>query len=1108
MSWSLTLVEIVVDKVINPAPSPRKVGREHTKNNDNDDDVSSFTESEFGILNPKCMSPLDRCKIWSKEVNQYYGEGSPTSSPLKLDCGNQQELASAPSTPSKSGVKKLVDYSPSSTSTYQSGPTSQTFSPWKRQAQSPSKRISVLVANARLLHESKGSSIMTLHDKSGTQNSLAVRQSEQHSSLPKSVNNTNLGGGDKENEKKETAFSFKKPYNTQDAAVLKAQGQGAVKNLSEKLTDASMKSVESHLTLANESEAVEVSEKLTTESEAVKDVGNNNPLPETCCIVKNTTLKLGVRHANSTSKKPNPLSELATSSAKTTVSSPRGTETLSAYQRLKLKNMRENEDLLKTLMHDKPPCKHLRSCNFSIPETRNKKTEKVQMKKNITLTKEAAVKKTSKPSESRILPKRSSKDTARSSISNHLQKGSDSESLDEESISEEMSVLSTPSSSDQADQDTDEDEEALQQNDSFNQTQDISQDAENGLDSEVHEQNHDAAEDIDDVGTEEESETVVKKSKAQERKERKQLINTGQSYVRSNGKTVAARKRTRPHECKARKCHEHITDDVGELIFTEYWQQGDHNKRVAYVAARIEWTEVERKRPREDDPKRQKEQTFKYFLEVNKNRIQVCRSTFLNTLGETDRFVRGVTENKARSGSGITTDDARGHHTPTHSLKPEVLEGVQTHIKMFPAYESHYCRGQTQHLYIASHLTVSDMYAQYKEEGYPMVSYSTYLREFKKSGRKLKPRKTDGCDKCQELQVAILSCKSDEEKENLKLTKELHQRKAAKAYQLKRDAKTESSKDPDKKRTLVFDLQQCLPTPHLTCKKVYYSRQLYVYNFTVYDNVTGLTYCYMWDQVEGKRGSNELASCLLEHILCQIPEGVEELFLFSDCCSGQNRNNVICMMLFTALQEHATLKKIHHYFLVPGHTFMPEVDSKHSVIEKHIKKKLEKVNVPSEWYTEVRNAGKSAQCPEGKFKVVHKTQFYDFSALAASELVKRNQCLDKDAFSYLNTHIFSYDKNAPGIVKVKSSFNEEAPFRDLSFLRRGVRSDRLPRLLPSLTVLPGNVPISKEKKNDLLGLLKYLNPEFHEFYKSLPTSNDPDTHPDFTQEPDADDPTV
>ncbi|KAE8740036.1 hypothetical protein FOCC_FOCC014464 [Frankliniella occidentalis] len=307
---------------------------------------------------------------------------------------------------------------------------------------------------------------------------------------------------------------------------------------------------------------------------------------------------------------------------------------------------------------------------------------------------------------------------------------------------------------------------------------------------------------------------------------RKIARNLGKEYETDEGKTVKDResKRKPPHEVCQNDCFEKITPDIADTLFKEYWEQGSHNKRVAYVVARTERFGVARKRPRTFVDSREKHQNFKYFFDVNGKRLRVCRSTFLGTLGETDRFVRDVTENKKKSVSGIAKDDARGKKRPKHALKPEVRLAVLNHIESFPAYESHYCRAQTQRLYLSPELNVQKMHELYLASDLPKVSYDVYRKLFKSTKKKFHAPKSDGCDTCDTLKVQIAAAVG-EEKTKLESTKELHNRKADKAYLLKREAKAAAEKDKTK-RVLIFDLQQCLPTPHLKCKKIYYSRQL------------------------------------------------------------------------------------------------------------------------------------------------------------------------------------------------------------------------------------------------------------------------------------------
>lgn len=51
----------------------------------------------------------------------------------------------------------------------------------------------------------------------------------------------------------------------------------------------------------------------------------------------------------------------------------------------------------------------------------------------------------------------------------------------------------------------------------------------------------------------------------------------------------------------------------------------------------------------------------------------------------------------------------------------------------------------------------------------------------------------------------------------------------------------------------VFDLEKVLTTPQSEASNFYYKRKFAVYNFTVYDIVNKVGYCYMWDESEAKR---------------------------------------------------------------------------------------------------------------------------------------------------------------------------------------------------------------------------------------------------------------
>ena len=80
---------------------------------------------------------------------------------------------------------------------------------------------------------------------------------------------------------------------------------------------------------------------------------------------------------------------------------------------------------------------------------------------------------------------------------------------------------------------------------------------------------------------------------------------------------------------------------------------------------------------------------------------------------------------------------------------------------------------------------------------------------------------------------------------------------------------------------------------------LYFSRKLCIYNLCIdeaFPPKTGFYYC--WSEVEGNRGSNEIGTCMHKW-LEQLPSAIKEVFLFSDTCGGQNRNqNVAALLLY------------------------------------------------------------------------------------------------------------------------------------------------------------------------------------------------------------------
>lgn len=477
--------------------------------------------------------------------------------------------------------------------------------------------------------------------------------------------------------------------------------------------------------------------------------------------------------------------------------------------------------------------------------------------------------------------------------------------------------------------------------------------------------------------------------------------------------------------------------------------------------------------------------THKYFLNINGCNTEICKNCFLTTFDITNRFLTSVLKNKLSAISGVVHDDMRGKSEPYNKTPQSDIQLVKDHIKLIPTYESHYTRKDSARKYLPSHYTLKRMYDEYKEwlpADKKPVSQKIYETQFRGFGIKIKKPNKDTCAACDKFQMLIKNATEDE-KENLKRKLIAHQDEADLAYQAKKKDKLEAEHDPTK-LVYTFDLQQCLPTPDIKTSVAFYKRQLWTFNFTMRRCVDKQCFCYMWHEAIAGRGANQIASCLYDHFTSNSFNTVVEITLYSDTCPGQNKNSFILVMFCLVMKQNNTLKYINHKFLVPGHTHM-ECDSDHSVIEKMKKRYPVIIEHPRDWVQLVRTCGKSKPFI---VKEMQREEFFEFSGLLKKYFVQKKTNESGEKIIWKDIKWLRYTKEI-GRVKYKTSLDESEPFKVINYLGK--------QKLPANITLPlsykGDVPISEEKKKNLLELLPYIDKNFHDFYQNLRTKNMTDT---------------
>lgn len=556
---------------------------------------------------------------------------------------------------------------------------------------------------------------------------------------------------------------------------------------------------------------------------------------------------------------------------------------------------------------------------------------------------------------------------------------------------------------------------------------------------------------------------------------RKRNKTTGKSYISPKSKKIIEAKQI-GQGCKScrYKCTEKFTEEVRQAIFNTYYDGNmTYERQIDFICQHIDVCPTSKRYA----------QTYKhnsrtYFLPSGKERVRVCKQFFMRTLCVGDKLIRYTLSKKQHS--GFAGADKRGKHTPSNKTDDTRKQYIKKHIESFPVVESHYTRKSTKRKYLSQDLTIRKMYDLYKikceEDNNRAVSEMVYRKifcsEYNLSFHKPKKDLCQTCNKYNKKKKTNSTTTEDEE--NFKAHID---RKERARDEKEKDKQT--AKDYNSLYVATFDLEAVLSTPCSTVSQVYYKRKLNCYNLTFFSLSDKKGTCYIWDETHGQRGSSEIGTCVLTHIM-SLPSVVQHVILYSDCCSGQNRNQYLTGGLLHTVIQHPYVQVIEQKFLESGHTQM-ECDAMHSSIE-HAKKSTS-IYVPDQWDTVIHMARR-----QKPYTVIPMRfdSFYDLKTHTESNYKNFKTDIQGNRVNWLKVKVLKVTKEFPDEIQIKYEYDEE--FRKIN-VTRSVRG-RPPAIARDLPKYGGKLPISEAKKKDLLDLCDSLviPAIYRGFYESLPTS--------------------
>ena len=408
----------------------------------------------------------------------------------------------------------------------------------------------------------------------------------------------------------------------------------------------------------------------------------------------------------------------------------------------------------------------------------------------------------------------------------------------------------------------------------------------------------------------------------------KRLRQEGKEYVSVKTKQTVVKRQPGPM-CKDR-CIERVPQECRDEIFKNCWKIGNYDARLNYYNSCV--SEGSHKRKYRDTATPLRPMRLSYSVKSRGIIYPVCRSGFQAIHGITYKEMRVFLQKRKDSPTGALPSDQRGRMKPGCTIKGVKLERVHEHIRLLSVTSSHYSRIKNPHRQYAGveGLSVPILFSEYQlwmKEKYPeeeQVLFSFYKKIFTTQYNiAFKKPPTDLCNECAALgeRVKTLRGREEPDQEELQDAQEEEEKHRALAREAQDLLKAQQAEEDQDSMVIAVDLQQTLPVPKLNINRAYYTRKLWLYNLCVYDVKAQKPTLYLWDETQGGRGADDIASCIHRWIRDNA-NGRKKLKIFADNCAAQNKNRTIVLMALQKVHQKI-LDRVDFIYLVSGHSYLP-----------------------------------------------------------------------------------------------------------------------------------------------------------------------------------------
>lgn len=524
--------------------------------------------------------------------------------------------------------------------------------------------------------------------------------------------------------------------------------------------------------------------------------------------------------------------------------------------------------------------------------------------------------------------------------------------------------------------------------------------------------------------------------------------------------------------CK-RNCVTRIDINRQKDIFDEYNALKRWNRKTKFLRELVVRKISDKENLNPVIQLKKKNATFSYFLIDDQGvKHQVCLHFFSKLLQIRRLKIFRAIESTDRNPSAV---DHRGQNR-ARLAKPGDKQFIHDFIRSIPQYESKWNRSQSSTKYLHPDLNIKKLYEKYKEScngqqqkamslGYFKKMFKTYDIDFAK-------HRTPTCWKCHELKSkAKKRIYSGDMLAKLNEKEQTHLELAKQAVNDFRKEVLSAQTTFENTEILTFGLGRPFILPSIALDHT--KRHFFLYQMCVFDEVRQMTYIYTWPESVASKGTAEIASCLVLHLLANLSPNTKHLILYCDPCYGQNRNVKLSLVLqhFLHTWKNQELRSIKQIFFISGHGY----NNSDRCFERVMRKKsLENIFLPSQLIHKINQPSRKVYAIE-----MRKEDFISTKPLEAL-LASKKVGVDGRKIKWSSCRSITYNRDKPFVLNI--DYGHEVSV-DVNLKTQNADHELSEIRLPEL--YPNGRFISVLKHNDLQESLTLIPTKFHDFYQAL-----------------------